>query len=544
MSATMHKSQNRTVRDAVFSILRERGITRIFANPGSTEISLLADFPDDLEFVLALHEGSVVGIATGHALAHRQPALALVHTTAGLGNAIGAIATARGNRAPIVVLVGQQDRRHLATEPFLAGKLRDLAGEYPVWFNEPVTAQDVPAAIARAVHEAQVHRGPAIVVVPMDDWEQLIDPAHFFSAPGSVRTGHNIPDDALANIADRINAAKHPVMIAGAGNDTAEGWLAATMLAEHLRFPVFQESFAAQAGFPQDHPQFAGFLSSSRSSLRSQLEPFDLIFAVGAPVFRQYNFEAGPMFSDNASVVVITEEPDEALRSPASVALIGDIADALSRLLPLTSARVADASTVLPAALTPPEYDEGQPLRASHVMAALATRISDDTIIVEETPSSRPDLHALLPARKPLGFLSAAMGGLGFALPATVGLRMANPKRPTVAIIGDGSSLYSVQALWTARYYAVGCLFIILRNGRYAVMERLAEKFGSGGPAWPAFTEIDFPGLSRSFGVDTEHISSHAQLLEALDEIVPTLQTRTTPLTLIVDVEPELTFAP
>jgi len=118
----------RTVRDATFDVLRRHGLTTIFANPGSTEVAFLVDLPNDIDFVLALHEGSVVGIATGWATARDAPALVNLHTTAGLGNAVGALATARANRVPLVVLVGQQDRRHLAAVPFLAGELDGLAG--------------------------------------------------------------------------------------------------------------------------------------------------------------------------------------------------------------------------------------------------------------------------------------------------------------------------------------------------------------------------------------------------------------------------------
>src|SRR6195952_3309214 len=161
-----------TVRDATLDVFRQFGLTTIFANPGSTEVPFLAGLPDDIRFVLALHEGSVVGVATGWAIANDRPALVNLHTTAGLGNAVGALATARVNRAPLVVLVGQQDRRHLALEPFLTGRLQGLGGGYPVWVNPPVRAQDVPGAIARAYHEAVTGRGPAIVIVPMDDWAQ------------------------------------------------------------------------------------------------------------------------------------------------------------------------------------------------------------------------------------------------------------------------------------------------------------------------------------------------------------------------------------
>src|SRR3954447_8751282 len=164
------EATQRTVRDAAFDVLRDRGLTTIYSNPGSTEVPLLAGLPDDLRFILALHEGSVVGLATGAAIASGQPAFVLLHTTAGLGNAVSALATARVNRAPLVVVVGQQDRRHLALEPFLAGRLDGLAGDYPVWVSRPARAQDVPGAIARAHHEALTGRGPAIVIVPMDDW--------------------------------------------------------------------------------------------------------------------------------------------------------------------------------------------------------------------------------------------------------------------------------------------------------------------------------------------------------------------------------------
>ncbi|MCX6463311.1 MAG: thiamine pyrophosphate-binding protein, partial [Pseudonocardiales bacterium] len=160
----------RTVRDAAFDVLRAHGLTTVFANPGSTEIALLTDLPPDLDFVLALHEGSVVGLATGYATARDAPALVVLHTTAGLGNAVGALATARVNRVPLVVLVGQQDRRHLALRPFLAGDLDGLAGTHPVWTGRPERPQDVPGMLARARHEAETGRGPALVVVPSDDW--------------------------------------------------------------------------------------------------------------------------------------------------------------------------------------------------------------------------------------------------------------------------------------------------------------------------------------------------------------------------------------
>ena len=175
----------RTVRAATFDVFRQYGLTTIFANPGSTEVAFLTDLPDDIGFVLALHEGSVVGIATGYATAAGRPALVNLHTTAGLGNAVGALATARTNRVPLVVVLGQQDRRHLAYKPFLAGELEGLAGAYPVWVHQPVRPQDVPGAVARAWHEARDGHGPALMIVPSDDWAEPAEEAAI-AAPAAL----------------------------------------------------------------------------------------------------------------------------------------------------------------------------------------------------------------------------------------------------------------------------------------------------------------------------------------------------------------------
>jgi benzoylformate decarboxylase len=209
----------RTVRDALFDLLRERGMRTIFSNPGSTEVPLLAGLPGDLRFVLALHEGSVVGMATGAAIGSGRPAFVLLHTTAGLGNAVAALATARVNRAPLVVVVGQQDRRHLALEPFLAGRLEGLAGDYPVWVNVPARAQDVPGAVARAEHEAVTGRGPAIVVVPMDDWLAPAGEEAERPAPARVLRPAAAEPAAVEELAALLVDARAPVLVVGAGAD-------------------------------------------------------------------------------------------------------------------------------------------------------------------------------------------------------------------------------------------------------------------------------------------------------------------------------------
>lgn len=522
-----------TVRDAAFDVLRRLEMTTIFSNPGSTEVSLLTDLPDDLEFVLALHEGSVVGIATGHALASDRPALVILHTTAGLGNAVGALATARVNRAPLVVIVGQQDRRHLAFEPFLAGHLPGLAGDYPVWVDQPVRPQDVPGSIARAWHEARIGRGPALVIVPMDDW--LAAAGAEIAAPVRMLVDRLPRPESVAEVAELIGGSSNPALVVGAGLDSAAGWRGATALAERIGCAVYQEPFGARAGFPQDHRQFAGHLPAARSRLRAALTPHDLIIAIGAPVFRQYPFEDGPLIPGGTSVVVITDESDEAARSPTDLAILADPAEFAQKLaaeMPTGSEATVQARQVQ----RPTPAQPGSKLRAADVLVALGDRLPRNTIIVEETPSSRPDLHELLPAREPLGFVSAAMGGLGFAMPAAIGLKMATPERPVVAVLGDGSSLYSIQSLWSAARYDIGVLFVVLANGRYAIMDRLAEQEGTGPAPWPAFEEVSISGLATSLGCPVSRAAGITELTEILDEVIPTLSTKKSPLVLEVAV--------
>jgi benzoylformate decarboxylase len=531
-----------TVRDATFDVFRRHGLTTLFSNPGSTEIPFLSGLPDDLQFVLALHEASAVGMATGWAIGRNEPALVLLHTTAGLGNAVSALATARVNRAPLVVIVGQQDRRHLALEPFLAGRLDKLAGDYPVWVDQPVRAPDVPGAVARAAHEATTHRGPALVIVPMDDWAAPASETEPAAADRVLRAASVGPE--IAELVALLEGAKSPAIVVGAGADDAETWAALVELAERLVAPVWQEPFSARAGFPQDHRLFAGHLPADRPRLRKTLKPYDVVLAVGAPVLRQYPFEEGRLAAAGTRFAVITQDPVEAHRSPAAIALIAPPAAACAALARALPQRDAPAPTphAPPPAPAPPE--DGQSLRAGHVLQALADRVPRNAVVIEESPSSRPELLARVLAREPLGSLSPAMGGLGFALPAAIGLRMGCPNRPVVAVIGDGSSLYAIQALWSAVEYQVGAVFVVLANGGYAVMDRLAEMHGGGRAPWPAMGHADVAGLAEAFGCAARRISDHASLLETFDEVLPALGERRTPLLIQVAIEPDPDFAP
>ncbi|MDX6474496.1 MAG: benzoylformate decarboxylase [Gaiellaceae bacterium] len=522
------------VRDATFDVFRRRGLTTLFSNPGSTEIPFLTGLPEDLEFVLGLHEGAVVSMASGYALARRRPSLVLLHTTAGLGNAVNAIATARVNRTPLVILVGQQDRRHIAFEPFLTGRLEGLAGQYPVWVDQPLRAQSVPGAIERAYHEAETRRGPALVVVPMSDWLEEAGEPHETAAPQRVLRPGAVDEAAVAALAELVERSERPALVAGARLDTDERWAALVTLAERLGCPVYQEAFSGQAGFPQDHPQWAGLLPFDRTRLRDTLEPYDLVLAVGAPVFRQAPYHEGPFTHGETALAVVTDDPDEAHRSPVELAVLGS-PDLVARALAAQVSQRPQPDGRLFAAPGPPS--PAPPLKAAHVFQALGDRLPADVVLVEECPSNQVELTLRVPARRPLGFVSAAMGGLGWGLSAATGLRMGLPDRPVVAVLGDGSTMFGIHGLWSAARYGSGTLFVVLKNGGYRIMDQLAALHG-GAPAWPSF-DVDIAAIARGLGCDAVAIGDEAALTAKLDEVVPSLRERTSPLLLELSVEPD-----
>lgn len=528
-----------TVRNAVFDVLRRYGMTTVFGNPGSTEIRFLTGLPDDLRFLLALHEGSVVGMATGWATATGRPAFVNLHTTAGLGNAAGALATARTNRVPLVVVVGQQDRRHLAYGPFLAGRLTGLVGDYPVWTGVPQRAQDVPGAVARAHHEALTGAGPALVVVPMDDWEQPAEERRAAAAI-RVRRGPATLGAELDELATAIDRATRPAIVVGAAADGEAAWAALVALAEQLGAPVWQEPFGARAGFPQDHPNFAGHLPPGRSAVRAALEGTDLLLVFGAPALRQYAHEGGDLVPEGTVVLQVTPYADETHGSIADEAYVADVALTAEALAARVRVRQPTAHARTPAEpLAPPAARE--PLRAGHVFDLLAQGLPADTILVEECPSNRPELHRRVPARAPLGFVSAAEGGLGFGLPAAIGLKLGAPQRPVAAVLGDGSSMYGIEGLWSAAHYGVGTLFVVLSNGGYAIMDRLAEQSGQGKQPWPRFPEVSISKIAEGLGCPALRISGYDDLAAALAEHLPGLAARTSPLVLDIEVAPDRT---
>jgi benzoylformate decarboxylase len=341
-------------------------------------------------------------------------------------------------------------------------------------------------------------------------------------------------------IAGLLGRAGSPALVTGAGADSAGTWEALVSLADLLDCPVFQEPFTARAGFPQDNPRFAGFLPAGRAALRAALAPYDTVVVVGAAMLRQYQYEPGPLFEPGTRTAVISEDIAEVRRSPVDAGLVAPLAAAVTAL--------AHSVTPVPRRPgTPSPTGQADLLRerlAEHahgmtpetLFTELAARADADTVVVEESPSSRDALQLLVPTRSPLGFLSAAMGGLGFGIPAAIGVRMAMPRRPVLAVIGDGSSIYCIQALWTAARYGVGVVIFVMDNGRYLVMDRQTARRGK--IPWPWFENVRVDRLAEALGVQAVRVSAREQLAGVLDRVMPGLRDRDKPL--VVDVQLEV----
>jgi benzoylformate decarboxylase len=511
-----------TVREATFELLRAHGMTTIFGNPGSTELPMLADFPDDFRYVLGLQELVVVGMADGYAQATGRPTHVNLHTAPGVGNAIGGIFNAQANKAPLVITAGQQVRPQITIEANLTNRDAILApAPYVKYSHEPPRAQDVPGAIARAIHHASLPpKGPAFVSIPMDDWTAEADDDRSAAATARRVTGRTAPDqEAIAALAKRLDEARSPVLIAGPDIDASGGWDAAVALAEAARLPVWATpaTGGSRIGFPERHPNFVGILPPAIGAVSATLEAHDLVLVAGSVVFPYYPYIPGPLLGEDTQLVALTSDPGEAARAPMGEAILGDVALALARLAELVHAPEGrDAPQARSEPGDPPAADGSDRLSGSQAMAALAQAWPDDAIAVVETPSSTLSLRNRLRLSAPCSYYFCASGGLGFGIAAAVGVQLAQPDRPVVCVLGEGSAQYGITALWSALAYRAPVTFLVLRNDEYAILKWFAsmeQVTGAPGLDLPA---LDVAAVARGYGMDAVDVSGSDELVEAL----------------------------
>ncbi|MDJ0384763.1 benzoylformate decarboxylase [Streptomyces sp. G-G2] len=501
-----------TVREATFSLLRELGVNTVFGNPGSTELPMLRDFPPDFRYVLGLQESVVLGMADGHAQATHNAALVSLHSAAGVGHAMGNLFTAYRNRTPLVIVAGQQARSLLAGEPYLFNdEAAQLPRPYVKWSREPARPQDVPAAIARAYHLAMTPpTGPTLVSVPADDWDVPCEPVATRRVSRTLR-----PDAVLIDEVGRALAgAARPAFVVGAGVDQEGAFAAVVALAELHRARVWAAPMSSRCSFPEDHPLFAGFLPPLREGIVAELTGHDVVLSLGAPVFTYHVAGAGPYVPPGTALYQLTDDSQTAAWTPVGTSVVTSLLPAVGELLgraplrnrPLPPARPLPAPVVESSVITQP-----------FLMRTLAELRPANGVIVEEAPSSRQVMCSYLPNTRPESFYTCASGSLGHSLPAAVGMALGRPTERIIAVVGDGSAMYSVQALWSAAELNLPITVVVVNNGGYATVDRFAERFGMGKPVGTALPHIDFAGLARAQGCAAARVDRPEQLAPGLE---------------------------
>jgi benzoylformate decarboxylase len=521
-----------TVREATLTLLRSFGVTTIFGNPGSTEMALFKHWPQDFKYILGLQEASVVAMADGYAQATGNAAFVSLHSAAGVGHALGSIFTAYRNKAPLVIIAGQQTRAMLQSEPYLfAASATEFPQPYVKWSCEPASAESVPAAIARAYYTAMEKPcGPTFVSVPTDDWDALTEPI------AARKISYDLAPDpgALQQLADALNSSEHPALIVGPGVDQEGMWDGVIELAERTRARVWVSPFSSRSSFPEDHALFAGFLPPVRTQLSTKLEGHDVIVALAAPIFTYHVHTSGPVIPSGTHLFQITDDPEAAARALTGTSILGSLRLGIKQLLTL----IGETGRSWPAPrATLPIPQATDPITGEFVMHTIACTMPRDAVIVEEAPSHRDMLHDYLPIRASGGFYAGASGGLGYAQPAAVGVALGSPGRKVICLAGDGSSLYSLQSLWTAAQLHLPIAFLVINNHGYAAMKYFSQRLEIENPPGVDLPGIDFVSLAQGFGCAATRVERACDLAQALSTVLEADQPT------LLDIVVDTTFA-
>jgi benzoylformate decarboxylase len=499
-----------TVRDAVLDLLRSLGITTVFGNPGSTELPLFRNFPGDFRYVLGLQESLVIGMADGFAQATRNAALANLHSAVGVGHAMGNIFTAYKNQTPLVITAGQQARSILPYEPFLfSAQATELPKPYVKWSCEPARAEDVPAAIARAYYiSMQAPRGPTLVSIPVDDWDRKCEPVPARRVSTAVRGEAGLLQEA----AQALARSQRPAFVVGAGVARDDAWDEVIALAERHGAAVWVSPLSARNSFPENHRLFAGFLPADREKIVAHLGPYDVVLVLGAPMFTYHVEGFGPHVPPGTQVYHLTDDPNVASWAPAGISIVTHLKLGIAELLtgPAPADRPAPTLPIRPGRVAP------APLTDKFLCQQIAALRPQGSIIVEEAPSTRTPMHDYLPILERDTFYTCASGGLGHGLPAAVGVSLARRGQRVIALLGDGSSLYSIQGLWSAAQLDLPISFVIVNNGRYEALESFGRHFGLDRTEGTRLPGFDFAGIARGFGLSAQKVTTADELDQAL----------------------------
>ena len=528
-----------TGRDAFLRVLKDEGVTKMFGNPGTTELPImhaLSSAPE-MGYVLALQEAVVIAMADGYARASGKLVSCNVHVAPGLGNAIGSIYTSMMSGTPMIVTAGQQEQGHGLTEPLLYAPLVPIAQPVVKWATEVSRIEDLPRILRRAAKVATTApTGPVFISLPGDilNNEAAIDMGEVTRVDTAVRPS----DAALEQLAKRLLSAKKPVILAGHEIATSDAFAEATELAETLCAPVLQQTVAWGAHFPSEHPAYLGALNRDQKHVRRVLSDYDLMLCVGSDVLKMSVWSETEPLPETTKVAMIGLRDWEMGKNfPAEIALRADVKETLKALVPLLKklggtqlAQQAKASLAeiskrnwsalraqKAAKVTTPTT---APLPAEWVMMRLSDKLPKDAIVVEEGLTSTATLPSYFPFRDKNSFFGNVSGGIGWGIAAAVGVQIAEPTRRVVAVIGDGSAMYSISALWSAANQKLPVIFLITNNEGYQILKNRLKLFhGNDTPIGMDFNDppMNIAKIAEGFGLPSERVNTADGFDAALD---------------------------
>jgi benzoylformate decarboxylase len=530
-----------TGRSAFLALLKDEGITHLFGNPGTTELPIMHALKDhpDLTYVMAMQESVVVAIADCYSRASGKLVACNVHVAPGLGNALGSLFNARFTGTPMILTAGQQEQGHGLMEPVLYGPLVQMAEPLVKWAVEVTRLEDLPRIVRRAAKIATTPpTGPVFISLPGD----ILNSEAGIELGRSTRVDTRVKpsDESLQALVARILKAQRPVIIAGDEIVKSDALQEAAQFAETLGAPAYQCSTPYGAHFLSESPCFMGALSRLQKQVREVLSPYDLMIVLGADPLRMSVYsEVDPMPEGMGIVQVGLVDWDLAKNYGAEIAIKADVKETLRALVPALKAAggnalesrakkaLADLAAKNWSARRKPLIEQiaksgaKSPIDPDYLSLQVVEAMPDNAILVDEGLTSGRQLLSLRPHRDRYGYHALASGGIGWGLPASVGVSLANPSRPVVCYSGDGSAMYSIQSLWTAAHHKLPLNVVICNNGGYRIIkQRLLAFHGDDNYVGMDFVDppVDFSGMAKSLGLEAMRIADPAELKPKLSD--------------------------
>jgi len=549
---------------AFLDLLKQEGVTVMFGNPGTTELPLMDAFAveHDIRYILGLQEAALMSMADGYAQASGNLAVLNLHVAPGLGNAMGMLYDAMKANAPVLITAGQQDLEYIVTEPVLTADLATLARPFVKWSAEVHRAEDLPRYVHRAVKTALAPpTGPVFLSLPGDILKNDADID--LLEPTRVATRTRGDADAVAAAADLLAKAERPVIIAGDAVAQSRAHKELIALAEAVAAPVYVEFVPSTASFPASHPLYRGMMTRTQAGVREALAKHDLLFSVGGNLFTwSLPSDIDPWPAGMKLIHLDTDPWEIGKNYPAQVAILGDPKATLPDITAGVGARMTASAKSAATARLKSTSDAIKndreafrakaramagktPVQPLALLEAIGAMLPKNAVVIEEVLSSAPGIRSLIDSVDEQSFFGLRGGGIGWGLPAAIGVKIALPDRPVVALVGDGSALYTVQALWTAAHYRLPIVWVIFNNTSYRILKQrlvmlrgLAEQADNFVGMELTDPAIDFVGLAHSLGIEGQRAKT---VKDATDLIARALKDGTP---LLIDVDMERNYKP